>query len=63
MPAFAGNFSGSLNTDYDYHVKAEYTVIVPLEINGKEFARATAQDISEAQNKLQSREERKKGRR
>ena len=63
VPAFAGNFSGSLNTDYDYHVKAEYTVIVPLEINGKEFARATAQDISEAQNKLQSREERKKGRR
>lgn len=61
--AFAGDFGGELRNDYDYYSRAEYTVVVPLEINGKEFARATASDMEEAQNKLQTRRNRKKGRR
>lgn len=61
--AIAGDVGGTLNSDYDYYSRAEYTVIVPLEINGKEFARATAKDMDEAQNKLQTRRNRKLGKR
>lgn len=61
--AIAGDVGGTLNSDYDYYSRAEYTVIVPLEINGKEFARATAKDMDEAQNKLQTRRSRKLGKR
>lgn len=60
-PAFAGDFAGELSRDYEYYTKAEYTVNVPLEINGKEFARATAQDTMEEQNRLQRRNNRKNG--
>lgn len=58
---FAGNFNGELSSDYEYYTKAEYTVNVPLEINGKEFARATAQDTMVEQNRLQRRNNRKNG--
>lgn len=61
--AIAGNFGGELSSSYDYYSRAEYTVIVPLEINGKEFARATASDMQEEQNRLQTRRNRKLGRR
>lgn len=60
-PSFAGNFNGELSSDYEYYTKAEYTVNVPLEINGKEFARATAQDTMVEQNRLQRRNSRKNG--
>ena len=60
-PSFAGNFNGELSSDYEYYTKAEYTVNVPLEINGKEFARATAQDTMVEQNRLQRRNNRKNG--
>lgn len=60
-PAFAGDFAGELSRDYEYYTKAEYTVNVPLEINGKEFARATAQDTMVEQNRLQRRNNRKNG--
>lgn len=60
-PTFAGNFNGELSSDYEYYTKAEYTVNVPLEINGKEFARATAQDTMVEQNRLQRRNNRKNG--
>lgn len=59
----AGDAGGTLNSDYDYYSRAEYTVVVPLEINGKEFARVTASDMEEAQNKLQTRRNRKLGKR
>jgi len=60
-PAFAGDFAGELSRDYEYYTKTEYTVNVPLEINGKEFARATAQDTMVEQNRLQRRNNRKNG--
>ncbi len=60
-PAFAGDFAGELSRDYEYYTKAEYTVNVPLEINGKEFARATAQNTMVEQNRLQRRNNRKNG--
>lgn len=60
-PSFAGNFNGELSSDYEYYTKAEYTVNVPLEINGKEFARATAQNTMVEQNRLQRRNNRKNG--
>lgn len=61
-PAFAGDFDRKLSSEYEYYMKAEYTVNVPLEINGKEFARATVSDITSEQAKRQSRNDRKKGR-
>ena len=60
-PAFTGNFNGELSSNYDYYTKAEYTVVVPLEVNSKEFARATAEDMMVEQNKLQRRNNRKNG--
>ena len=60
-PAFAGDFAESFRRDYEYYTKAEYTVNVPLELNGKEFARATAQDTMVEQNRLQRRNNRKNG--
>lgn len=60
-PDFTGNFNGELSSNYDYYTKAEYTVVVPLEVNSKEFARATAEDMMVEQNKLQRRNNRKNG--
>lgn len=44
--AFAGGYS-ELNADYSYTQKAEYTIYVPLNVDGKEFAHATAKYTDE----------------
>lgn len=59
--AFAGTYGGELSDDYEYHRSAQYTIIVPLDIDGREFARAEATYIQEELNKRQTRENRKKG--
>lgn len=46
--AFSG-FSSSLNSDYMYNMQAEYTINVPLSIDGREFAHATVDYNMEAQ--------------
>lgn len=50
-----------LNTDVEYGVSARYDIVVPLEINGKEFARATASDMSAQINRNEKTYNRKLG--
>lgn len=45
----------------DYSYGARYEVVVPLEINGREFARATASNIQDVLNQLSKRDNRKLG--
>ena len=59
--AIGGTISAGMSDDYSYNVSARYEVIVPVELNGREIARATANDMQTAINQLQSRESRKVG--
>lgn len=59
IPNYA--MAGALNADYEYGVSARYEVIVPLEINGKEFARATADDMQAQINRNEKTYNRKLG--
>ncbi|MFQ6793850.1 MAG: tape measure protein [Thomasclavelia sp.] len=45
--SFAGAFDGKLDNEYSYYQRAEYTVYVPLSVDGKEFAYATAKYTDE----------------
>ena len=60
VPAFAGSYDGSLSSEYNYN-GGEYTIIVPVEIDGKETARVTAPYTEAELNKRQARANRKKG--
>lgn len=60
--AIAGDVGGSLNSDYDYYAQAEYTIIVPVDLDGKEVARVTAPYTEAELNKRQTRQNRKLGR-
>ena len=60
--AIAGDVGGSLNSDYDYYTHAEYTIIVPVDLDGKEVARVTAPYTEAELNKRQTRQNRKLGR-
>lgn len=60
VPAFAGSYDGSLSSEYSYN-GGEYTIIVPVEIDGKETARVTAPYTEAELNKRQARANRKKG--
>ena len=62
-PALGGSVSRSLSSDYNYNQTAEYTVVVPVELDGREVARVTAPYTLAETNKLQHRENRRKGRR
>lgn len=57
--AFAGGFE--MSADYDYYRNYEYVIEVPLAVDGREFARATATYTQAELNKKQTRENRKKG--
>ncbi|MGN1014289.1 MAG: tape measure protein [Butyricicoccus sp.] len=58
----AGGYNGGLSDEYDYYGNAQYTIIVPLEVDGREFARATATYTQAELDRQQSREKRKSGR-
>ena len=57
----AAVFGGELSADYDYYRKAEFVIDVPLTVDGKEFARATASYTEDELNKRQTRSNRKRG--
>lgn len=57
--SMADGYSGSLSGDYYYG--GSYQVEVPLYVNGKEFARATASDIDNELSMKQNRNNRKRG--
>lgn len=55
MPNLAMGYGGELSVGYEYYNNSEYTITVPLEIDGREFARATAsytQDELDRKEKL-----------
>ena len=60
--SFAGIPTASLSSEYDYDAVARYTVVVPVELDGKEIAKATADPMREELNKREKREGRRHGR-
>ena len=60
-PRLAAAYSGEMSADYDYYRNSEYTIEVPLTVDGREVARATASYTQEELNKKQTRENRKRG--
>lgn len=62
QPAGAlGGVNATLSDAYDYNVSARYEVVVPVTLNGREIARASANDMQTAINQIQTRENRKVG--
>ena len=60
-PDLAMAYSGELSSDYDYYRRADYTIEVPLTLDGKEVARATASYTQDELDKRQTRDDRKRG--
>ena len=61
VPTLAMAYEGGLSSEYDYYRQNDYTIEVPLTVDGKEFARATAKYSQEELNKRTTRDNRKKG--
>ena len=59
--AFAGSYNGELSSDYDYYRNADYTIEVPLSIDGRKVAKATASYTQDELDKKQNRSSRKRG--
>lgn len=55
-------YGGELAADYDYYRNVDYTIEVPLTVDGKEFARATASYTQAELDRKQARDGRKRGR-
>ena len=60
-PSINFAYAGVMSSDYEYYRNNEYTVVVPVEIDGKEVAKVTAPYTEEELNKRQRRENRKNG--
>lgn len=60
-PALAGAYGGEMSAEYDYYRNAEYVIVVPLNLDGKEVARATAPYTQSELNRRTVRESRKQG--
>lgn len=60
-PKLAYAYAGELSEDYSYSANGEYIIEVPLTVDGREFARATATYTQDELNRKQTRENRKKG--
>ena len=60
-PNLVGAFGSELSADYDYYRNVDYRIEVPLSVDGKEFAKATANYTQEELNKRQTRNNRKHG--
>lgn len=55
------SYHGSLEQDFDYYRNAQYTIQVPVAVDGREFARATATYTQAELDKRQTRDGRKRG--
>jgi hypothetical protein len=60
-PNLAMAYNGELSSDYNYSNRAEYIIEVPLAVDGKEFAKATADYTQAELDKKAHRESRKRG--
>lgn len=56
-----GSANYALASEYDYGVSARFEVVVPVELNGREIARASAADMQTALNQRETRASRKVG--
>ena len=54
-------FQGAFSADYSYNTTARYEIIVPVELNGREIARASATEMQAELNRVQTAENRKRG--
>lgn len=61
-PAFAGGYGYELSGDYEYHRDMQAVIEVPVVVDGREVARATATYTQDELNKQQTRDSRKQGR-
>lgn len=61
QPAGALGGTMSLSDSYSYNTSARYEVIVPVNLNGREIARASASDMQVALNQRETRASRKAG--
>ena len=60
-PDLAMAYSGELSSDYEYSSNHEYTIEVPLTLDGKEVAKATASYTQNELDKKEKRDSRKNG--
>lgn len=60
-PRLAMAYAGEMSSEYEYYANARYTIQVPLNVDGREVAKATATYTQEAIEKQQTRENRKLG--
>ena len=60
-PKLAHSYAGELSEDYSYSSNGEYIIEVPVAVDGREFARATATYTQSELNRKEKRENRKKG--
>lgn len=61
IPDLATSYSGEMSADYSYSRSASYSIEVPLTVDGKEFAKATATYTQDEIEKQQNRNNRKRG--
>lgn len=61
-PDLALAYGAEMSADYDYYRNADYTIEVPLTVDGKEFARATASYTQSELDRQEKRSSRKQGR-
>lgn len=60
-PDLAMAFGGELSSEYDYRSSGEYVIEVPLAVDGREFARATASYTQDELNRRETRANRMRG--
>ena len=58
-----GSGAMSLNDDYDYNRKIYVYIEVPVDVDGREIAKASAEYMEDEQNKIRTRNDRKRGKR
>lgn len=61
-PNLSMAYAGEMSSDFDYYRNAQYTIVVPVEVDGKQIAKVTAPYTEEELNKRERRENRKNGR-
>ena len=62
-PRLAMAYAGEMSVDYSYFQRHEYVIEVPVIVDGREIARATAPYTQEELDKRQTRDSRKRGKR
>lgn len=62
-PNLSMAYAGEMSDEFEYYRNAEYTIVVPVEVDGRQIAKVTAPYTEEELNRRNRHEERKSGRR